>query len=242
MKCPGQDSRYWKPGSIFEAKCPQCKAPVEFFKDDPTRKCGNCGHKFVNPNMDFGCAAYCKFADQCIGELPPELLAEREGLMKDRIAIEMKKYFNKDFKRIGHATRVARHAEAIARKAGGDPAVILAAAYLHDIGYPETHSKYGSAEQKHLETEGAAAARKIMEKIGAKEAMIEEICDIISRQYHPGAEESINFKVVYDSNIIADLEEENKTKPIGRENIKETLKTKLFTQSATERAEELLLQ
>ncbi|MFO8143471.1 MAG: hypothetical protein R6T78_02210 [Dehalococcoidales bacterium] len=85
MKCPGQDSRYWKPGSIFETKCPNCGEPVEFFKDDPTRKCGNCGNKCVNPNMDFGCAAYCKFADQCIGELPPELLAEREELMKDRI-------------------------------------------------------------------------------------------------------------------------------------------------------------
>lgn len=242
MKCPGQDSRYWKPGSIFEAKCPQCKAPVEFFKDDPTRKCGNCGHKFVNPNMDFGCAAYCKFADQCIGELPPELLAQREGLMKDRIAIEMKKYFNKDFKRIGHATRVARHAEALAGKTGGDPAVILAAAYLHDIGYPETIRKYGAAEQKHLETEGAVEARKIMEKIGAKEAMIEEICGIISRQYHPGEEESINFKVVYDANIIADLEEETKTKPLGRENLNEIIKTKLLTEGAKERAGKLLLQ
>ena len=24
MKCPGQDSRYWKPGAIFEEKCPEC--------------------------------------------------------------------------------------------------------------------------------------------------------------------------------------------------------------------------
>ena len=34
MKCPGQDSRYWKPGAIFEALCPECGAGVEFFKDD----------------------------------------------------------------------------------------------------------------------------------------------------------------------------------------------------------------
>jgi hypothetical protein len=31
MKCPGQDSQYWKPGAIFETKCPKCGAEVEFF-------------------------------------------------------------------------------------------------------------------------------------------------------------------------------------------------------------------
>lgn len=33
MKCPGQDSRYWKEGAIFEVDCPKCGKPVEFFKD-----------------------------------------------------------------------------------------------------------------------------------------------------------------------------------------------------------------
>ncbi|MBU0988547.1 MAG: hypothetical protein KKH68_14950 [Proteobacteria bacterium] len=78
MKCPGQDSRYWKPGSIFETKCPQCGHKVEFFKDDTARRCEKCSHRFVNPQMDFGCASYCQFAEQCIGELPPEALAQKE--------------------------------------------------------------------------------------------------------------------------------------------------------------------
>ena len=128
MKCPGQDTQYWKPGAIFEATCPECGKMVEFFKDDPTRKCGNCGHRFVNPEMDFGCAAYCPFADQCVGELPPEVVAQRQDLLKDRVAIEMKKYFKTDFKRIGHATRVARYAERIGKDEGGKMAVILIAA------------------------------------------------------------------------------------------------------------------
>ena len=34
MKCPGQDMRYWKPGDIFNAKCPKCGGTVEFFKDE----------------------------------------------------------------------------------------------------------------------------------------------------------------------------------------------------------------
>ena len=128
MKCPGQDSRYWKAGDIFEVPCPVCDQSVEFFKDESTRRCKKCGHKLVNPRMDFGCAAYCKYAEQCLGELPAELLAQRKELMKDRVAIAMKHYFKRDFKRIGNATRVARYAEQIAKEEVGDVAVALLAA------------------------------------------------------------------------------------------------------------------
>ena len=227
MKCPGQDSRYWKPGAIFEAKCPKCDKPVEFFKDDPTRRCGHCGHKFVNPNMDFGCAAYCRFADECIGELPPELLAERRELMKDRIAVEMKKYFRQDFKRIGRATRVARHADALSDEAGGDKAIILAAAYLHDTGNRKANSN------------GGPPAREIMEKAGAQDPMIEEVCGIVSRRNHPDDEESINVKIVHDAIVLAEIEEAGKEKNIDLEQHKKIMETRLFTEIAKKRAEKM---
>ena len=106
MKCPGQDTQYWKPGAIYEVKCPEYSHEVEFFKDDTTRKCGHCGHRFVNPKMDFGCAAYCPYAEQCLGTLPEEVVSQKADLLKERVAIEMKRYFGRDFKRIGHASRV----------------------------------------------------------------------------------------------------------------------------------------
>ena len=99
MKCPGQDSQHWKSGAVFEVKCPKCGTEVEFFKDDPSRKCGNCGHRFLNPDLDFGCASYCQYAEQCIGNLPPELLKDKEDLLKDRVAIEMKRYFQTGFQK-----------------------------------------------------------------------------------------------------------------------------------------------
>ncbi len=241
MKCPGQDSRYWKPGSIFEAKCPQCGEPIEFFKDDPTRKCVNCGHKMVNPNMDFGCAAYCRFADQCIGELPPELLAEREGLMKDRIAIEMKKYFHKDFKRIGHATRTARHAEAIAGETDGDLAIILAAAYLHGIVCHGAEPGRDSAGKKTANAKEATPIREILEKAGAKEAMIESVCDIISRHGRRAKDDDTNFKVVSDAIRIAEIENRFRGEKHPPEEIKKMIETEFFTESAARRAEELFL-
>ncbi len=70
MKCPGQDSRYWRGDAIFEVNCPKCKASIEFFKDDTSRKCPSCGHRVPNPEMDFGCAEYCPYAQQCLGNLP----------------------------------------------------------------------------------------------------------------------------------------------------------------------------
>jgi ribosomal protein S27E len=84
MRCPGQDTRNWKRGDVYDVSCPECGTPVEFFKDDPTRRCKTCGHKIINPKIDFGCAAYCQGAEGCLGDLPPELISLREEFLKDR--------------------------------------------------------------------------------------------------------------------------------------------------------------
>jgi len=241
MKCPGQDSRYWKPDAIYEVECPECRATVEFFKDDAARRCPHCGHQFVNPHMDFGCAAYCKFADQCVGSMSPELLAQREELLKDRIAVEMKKYFGRDFKRISHATRVARHAEAIGIKEGGDMAVIMAAAYLHDIGIHEAEKKHGSTAARYQEAEGPPIAREILERLGAAEALIEEVCEIIGRHHHPEDAESLNFKVLYDADRIVNLEEKHKEAPMKAADAQRVIEKQLYTATGRANARQALL-
>ncbi|MDY6973074.1 MAG: HD domain-containing protein [Thermodesulfobacteriota bacterium] len=240
MKCPGQDMQYWKPGAIFEAKCPKCDHSVEFFKDDPSRKCGNCGHRFSNPKMDFGCAAYCQYADQCLGSLPPELMAQKEDLLKDRIAIEMKKYFKSDFKRIGHASRVARYAERIGKNEKGNMAVIFAAAYLHDIGIHEAERKHGSTLPKYQEQEGPAVARSILEKLGAQKDLIEEVCDIIGHHHHPRSEDTINFKAVYDADLIANLEDSSKENKIAPDRLNRIIEKSFLTDSGRKEAREVL--
>jgi hypothetical protein len=85
----------------------------------------------MNPQMDFGCAAYCQYAEQCIGDLPPDLIAQKDDLLKDRIAVAVKRHLKTDFARIGRASRVAGHADKIGRKAAANMAVVLSAAYLH---------------------------------------------------------------------------------------------------------------
>ncbi|MAF33531.1 MAG: HD domain-containing protein [Desulfobacterales bacterium] len=239
MKCPGQDSRYWKPGAIFEEKCPKCGHVVEFFKDDTSRKCEKCAHRFVNPKMDFGCASYCEYADQCLGTLPPELLAQKEDLLKDRVAVEMKRYFKSDFMRIGHATRVARYAERIGKQEGGNLAAILAAAYLHDIGIHEAERKHGSSEAKYQEEEGPPIARSIMTRLGAKEELIEEVCDIIGHHHHPRADETTNFKAVYDSDLIVNLEERQKENLLDEANLSNVIEKSFLTENGRKEAKKV---
>lgn len=210
MKCPGQDSQYWKPEAVFDVKCPKCGNEVEFFKDDPTRKCAKCGHRFLNPDLDFGCASYCPHAEQCIGNLPPELLKGKEDLFKDRVAIEMKRYFRQDFKSIGHASRVARYAEQIGREEQGNLAVILSAAYLCHIGIREAESKYNSTAAEYQEKEGPPVAGEILSKLGAAEEIIDEVCRIIGHHHRREKEETVNFKCLFDADLIANLEEARK--------------------------------
>lgn len=241
MRCPGQDSRYWKPEAIFEVPCPKCGSPLEFFKDEPTRRCKKCGHKAVNPRMDFGCAAYCKYAEQCLGDLPPELLAQRQELLKDRVAIEMKRFFNKDFKRIGHATRVARYAERLVKEEKGDPAVVLSAAYLHDIGIKEAEGKYQSTEGKYQEELGPSIAREILNKLGANPELVAEVSDIIGHHHHPRAEESVNFKVLYDADLIVNLEESQKENNLSPQKLAQIIDKNFLTESGRKLAQDIFL-
>ena len=242
MKCPGQETQFWKPGSIFEVKCPKCGNEVEFFKDDPTRKCPICGHRFLNPNLDFGCASYCQYAEQCIGNLPPELLGQKEDLLKDRVAIEMKRYFKQDFKRVGHAIRVARYAEQIGREEGGNLAVILCAAYLHDIGIKEAERKHDSTAAKDQEEEGPPIAREILNRLGAKEELIDEVCDIVGHHHHPEEEETVNFKSLYDADLIANLEEKHKKTPMDSEKLEGIVGKSFLTESGRNLAKKVLLK
>ena len=239
MRCPGQDMQYWKPGAIFESNCPQCGQLVEFFKDDTARKCSQCGHRFVNPQLDFGCAAYCPYAEQCLGTLPEGLAARKENMLKDRVAVEMKRHFRNDFKRIGRAGRVARYAERIGRAEKGNLAVILTAAYLMDIGAAaEGPHDHGAAEHP---AGRPAAAREILTRLGAREDLIAEVCDIIAHPRHLRDEGSVNSRAVYDAEALEALEAEHKNRPIDAVELVERIERCFRTASGRQTARETLL-
>jgi len=242
MKCPGQDMRYWKPGDIFNAKCPDCGGTIEFFKDEARRKC-KCGHVMTNPKLDFGCAEWCPYAEQCIGAVPEEVKAkqerERENSFRERISLEMKKYFGKDLKRISHALKVAHHAEQILKMEGGHPLVVVGAAYLHDIGIHEAERKHGDKSGHYQEVEGPAIAREILEKLNVQKDMVDEICDIIGHHHHPRGEETLNFQILYEADWVVNIEEEGILKDPKR--LQATIEKVFRTVTGKQLAEKLFL-
>jgi hypothetical protein len=242
MKCPGQDMRFWKPGDIFDTPCPKCGRRVEFFKDEVKRKCA-CGHEIVNPKLDFGCAQWCPYAEQCVGTVPEEVKerqkAEQKDLLRERIALEMKKYFGTDFKRVNHATNVARYAEQILKIEGGNPLVIMGAAYLHDIGIHEAERKYGSPSGHYQEMEGPPVAKEILERLNVQKEMIAEICDIIAHHHSPREEESLNFQILFEADWLVIIEEDGISK--DRKRLDELIGRVFRTGTGKQMAEKLYL-
>ena len=242
MKCPGQDTQYWNPDAIFETECPECGSPMEFFKDDATRRCSACGKKIVNPKMDFGCASYCKFAEQCLGTLPEEFVAQRDDLFKDRVAVEMKKYLGTDFKRIGHAAKVANYAEKIGKKERANLPVILCAAYLYDIGAKNALEKYESDKPEFIEKESPKIARELMEKLGAKEELIVDVIDLISQHRRPEDSADVNKKILHDADTLAYMHACKGKNGVNENEFTAKLDSIFLTSAGNELAKQVLLE
>jgi len=205
VRCPGQDKRFWRSEDVFEAPCPHCGESIEFWKDEPRRKCGHCGKVAPNPKLDLGCAEWCKFAKDCLGvQIVPGSNVTVRGMLIE----EMKRVFGDDEKRISHALEVLDYAEQILAKVGGDPLVVTAAAILHDIGIHEAERKHGSAAAEHQEVEGPPIARAILQKLGVDSDRIEHICDIIGFHHSAGGADTLEFRILWDADRLANSPEE----------------------------------
>lgn len=245
MKCPGQATQYWDENAIYEVPCPQCEAMVEFYKDDTTRKCHHCEHRFVNPKMDFGCAAYCQFAEQCLGTLPEEFVAERHNLFKDKVAVEVKRYFKNDFKNIRRAAKIGSLAEKLGRgREGVDMATLLCTAYLLPVVHPHhddarwTETAGGCSQELDIE-----AAVGILRKLEAEESLISRTTSLLHTVFESGDGEDRTAQVIKDASLLARLEEtlRNEEKTLGNEaaDIRKNLVTTAGRQAADELFEEV---
>lgn len=90
-KCPGQDTRYWKFEDIKDVDCPNCGKPLEFLKTDIKLRCPQCQKIVTNPNFNLECAAWCSFAEQCIGDIAKGLGAPDS--LKKKLEEEIEKKF-----------------------------------------------------------------------------------------------------------------------------------------------------
>ena len=57
--------------------------------------------------------------------------------------------------------------------------------------------------------------------------------------HHPRADETINFKVLYDADMITNMEERHKEKPVDPDHIDNFIQTSLLTEGGKEEAEKV---
>lgn len=204
--CPGSMGFVQPKPEMF--RCPSCGREVEIWSDEATGNCPVCSKTVFRPGMQ-SCLDWCKHAKECVGEEKLTQYTRMKGLLKKKaISAAMEGYFGSDAKRIKHAKRAAEYAETIlTAEDGADPNVVIAAAFLHDIGIKNAEAKYGSADAVHQEVEGPPVVREILRKLDYPENFITEVCDIVGHHHHPRPEETMNFKVVYDADQLVNAEE-----------------------------------
>ncbi len=206
-RCPGQDMRFWRPEDIFEVRCPYCGDDIEFFKDEPALTCRSCHKEVRNPRIDLGCAKWCRYAKECLGQLPQEQDAAR--YLCDRLIEKMKAYFGGDQRRIDHALKVLQYADAIMKSEKDLSAIVVrAAAILHDIGIHEAERRHGSTAGKYQELEGPPIARKILEELQVEPSIIDHVCRIIANHHSARDIDTPEFRVVWDADWLVNIPEE----------------------------------
>ena len=186
MQCPGQDRAYWKADAVFEVPCPQCGASVEFFKDESSGRCRSCGHRFLNPGADFGCAQWCSLAKECVGFAPDRGPAAdaTEGALAARLIQAIREDSGGQSARVARAVTIFRFAKELVVQEGGDPRVVLAAALL---------------------LQSAATAQTLLRSIGMDEPTIQRVCEIVECMRTDREPDTIEFRVVWDSGLLATL-------------------------------------
>lgn len=138
--------------------------------------------------------------------------------IKETLIAEMEAYFGPDKKRIRHAHKVLDFALKILKNEPGDLEITSASAILHDIGIHAAEQKYGSTSGRYQEIEGPPIAGEILHKISFPEDKMGEVLEIIAHHHTPGKVNTLNFKILYDADLLVNLEEE-----VGTEN-KERIK------------------
>ena len=183
MQCPGQDNRYWKGEAVFEIPCPHCGQVLEFFKDDSQRTCKQCGHKVLNPKIDFGCASYCPYAEQCMGTLPSDLRAKAGDRFKDRLAVAVRKQLLDQEQTYRLVTTRAEFGEKLCQAEGGNMAAIVAAALLTETDRPLA----------------------LLTELAAEENLIKEVNQLLSLKPAMNDEEAKSAAIFHDACLLGDM-------------------------------------
>ncbi len=231
-RCPGQDIQFWKVKDIFEVQCPHCNAILEFWKDDPFRSCPYCDERVSNPRINLSCAKWCKYAEECLGTLPDDVIPATP--MIERLMAALTKHSATQPLRMKWAREVCSLAEALMTAEGGEPRIIKSAALLVGTLIVGNGGKSNASPQENTALDDVHSRKSILEEVGIETSMADEICAIIEAIISGKTQESIEFAVVWDAVQLEKLSllDASKSPSIDPAAITKTLKTQSGEQIA----------
>jgi hypothetical protein len=84
-------------------------------------------------------------------------------------------------------------------------------------------------------------AREILTDLGADEELVDEVCDIIGHHHQPREPETANFKVLYDADMLVNLEEGQQDSPKGAAELTKRIDRAFLTEGGRSLARKELL-
>jgi hypothetical protein len=199
--CPGQDTRYWRPGDIFEVPCGNCGRMIEFFKDEASRRC-KCGNRVQNPKLSRGCAQWCEHAKECLGYDPKSVDAFADNpvydvSLTDRLIDALRIEVGEKSDLYKNARRALDRARDLLESSDGNPRIIIPATMLMEVDIPATGNGEEGTSDKGVD--GLPVAKRIMREVELDSVTIDDVCEIIERYQRGEYIESPEFKIVSDS-------------------------------------------
>jgi hypothetical protein len=207
MKCPGQDRRYWLGSAVVEVPCPECGNTVEIFRDENSGHCRHCGHRFLNPGTDFGCAQWCSLANECLGYAPQRKSGgdAAESALAARLIQWLEQEFKGNPARIAQALRIFQCAKELARIEGGDPRVVLSAALLLASGVYNSEPFESSPGQIDCGPKTAAKLEQALKHARLDEDTAQRVSQILEKCRKGEKADAIEFQIVCDSQTLVGL-------------------------------------
>ena len=132
FRCPGQDRRFWTPDDVYDSPCPHCGESIEFFRDDIALRCPGCKKKIANPKLDLGCAAWCSYAEQCLGEIA-RTYQQRPEALRHRLEVAVRKRLAQAGKGSGLLNRALRQLEKALPDSEGETLCLIATCLLFPV-------------------------------------------------------------------------------------------------------------
>ena len=156
------------------------------------------------------------------------------------VKLAMEKYFGDDQRRIDHALQVSLYAEELLTYVDADPVVVLAAAYLHDIGIHAAERKHGSSSGKWQEIEGPPIAREILTRLETDEGVLQDVVAIVANHHTCGGIDSPEFRVIWDADALVNFAEVLPAK--SEQQIESILNNHLVTESGFQIARRIFIK